>query len=289
MERAMSTWLDGGAGRLYAYTGGRPFDPQRPVVAFIHGAQHDHSVWILQSRFLAHHGFSVLAFDLPGHGRSEGEAEASVEAVADRLAGALRRTQAKRVLLVGHSLGSLIALEVARRQPALAAGVALVCTAFPMRVSDALLAAARTDLPAAMDMINLWSFSASIAPFAARPSNPGPGFNVVWENLRLMQRIAERNGPEVLYRDFAACNAYRGGVDAAKALQCPVLFVLSEADRMTPPQSAQPLIEAAGEPQVVRIGHAGHALMAEAPDAVLGALSAFARHCFAAGAAQGAG
>ena len=63
--------LDG----LYAYTGGKPFDAARPCVVFLHGAQHDHSVWILQSRYLAHHGYSVLALDLPGHGRSRGEAE----------------------------------------------------------------------------------------------------------------------------------------------------------------------------------------------------------------------
>ena len=58
--------------RLYAYTGGRPFDPAKPTVVFVHGAQHDHSVWILQSRYLAHHGYGVLALDLPGHMRSEG-------------------------------------------------------------------------------------------------------------------------------------------------------------------------------------------------------------------------
>ena len=41
--------------RAYAYTGGKPFDPSRPTIVFVHGAQHDHSVWILQSRYLAHH------------------------------------------------------------------------------------------------------------------------------------------------------------------------------------------------------------------------------------------
>ncbi len=47
------------AGRpAYAYTGGKPFDPQRPTVVFVHGAQHDHSVWILQTRYLAHPALS---------------------------------------------------------------------------------------------------------------------------------------------------------------------------------------------------------------------------------------
>src|SRR5690606_23799730 len=75
--------VDVNATPAYAYTGGRPFDPSRPVVVFIHGAEHDHSVWALQSRYLAHHGFAVLALDLPGHGRSGGAAIGSVEALAD--------------------------------------------------------------------------------------------------------------------------------------------------------------------------------------------------------------
>ena len=60
--------------RLYAYTGGKAFDPALPTIVFLHGGQHDHSVWILQSRYLAHHGYSVLALDLPGHMRSAGPA-----------------------------------------------------------------------------------------------------------------------------------------------------------------------------------------------------------------------
>jgi len=103
--------LDG----LYAYEGGRRFDPALPCVVFLHGAQHDHSVWILQSRYLAHHGHAVLALDLPGHGRSRGPAATSVEAIADRVAQSIAPLANPRFLLVGHSMGSLVALELARR------------------------------------------------------------------------------------------------------------------------------------------------------------------------------
>ena len=78
------------AKQAYAYTGGKAFDAKLPTVVFVHGAQCDHSVWILQSRYLAHHGYGVLALDLPGHGRSAGPALESVEALAewvDRRAG----------------------------------------------------------------------------------------------------------------------------------------------------------------------------------------------------------
>lgn len=267
--------------RLYAYTGGRPFDPSRPTVVFLHGAQHDHSVWILQSRYFAHHGYSVLALDLPGHLRSEGSAPATVEAIADRVAEGLAASGAGRLLLVGHSMGSLLCLEVARRLQQQVHGVALIATAFPMRVADALLGATRTDPPTAMQMINVWSHSATIEAFERKPANPGPGFSNFWQNQRLMERVASRSGGDVLATDFAACNAYAGGLDAARALRCPALFVLGENDQMTPPKAAQPLIDAVADRNVVHVAGGGHALMAERPDEVLRALIEFAARVIA--------
>jgi pimeloyl-ACP methyl ester carboxylesterase len=267
--------------RLFAYTGGRPFDPAKPTVVFLHGAQGDHSVWILQSRYLAHHGYSVLALDLPGHMRSDGPALGTIEAIAERVSAALLASGAQRMLLVGHSMGSLISLEVARRLPNQVAGIALVAVAFPMRVSDALLGATRNDVPAALDMINVWSHSASIAAFERKPCNPGPGFSNLWQTLRLMQRIAGRNGPEVLPTDFAACNTYAGGLEAARALRCPALFVLGGDDVMTAPRAAKALIDACAKASLVQVDGGGHSLMAERPDAVLAALRMFAAHVFA--------
>ena len=157
--------------RLYAYTGGRAFDPSLPTIVFIHGGEHDHSVWILQSRYMAHHGYSVLALDLPGHGRSAGPALTKVEAIADHVATALGACGAEQMLLVGHSMGSLIALELAGRLSDLVCGVALIATAFPMRVADALLDATRNASSAAMAMINVWSHSPSIEAFDRKPSS----------------------------------------------------------------------------------------------------------------------
>ena len=69
--------------RTFCYTGGKPFDAAKPTVVFIHGVLNDHSVWILQTRYFAHHGWNVLAPDLPGHCSSAGEPPASVEEAAD--------------------------------------------------------------------------------------------------------------------------------------------------------------------------------------------------------------
>ena len=268
--------------RLYAYTGGRTFDAAQPTIVFLHGAQHDHSVWILQSRYLAHHGYGVLALDLPGHMRSEGPLLDTVEAMADRIADALRSANVTRMIAVGHSMGSLIALELAKRMPQAVRGVALVATAFPMRVAEPLLAATREAPDEALDMINVWSHSPSIAGFDRKPSSPAPGFSTIWQNLRLMQRIQARDGDRVLPIDFAACNRYTGGLEAAAALQCPALFVLGSSDVMTPPRAAKALVDACPQAQVVTLPHAGHALMAENPDGVRTAIADFARRVFAA-------
>jgi len=256
------------AGRkAYAYTGGRSFDAALPTVVFVHGAQHDHSVWALQSRYFAHHGYSVLAVDLPGHGRSEGPALGSVEAMATWVLDLLTAAGASRAAIVGHSMGSLIALEAAGQAPDRVSRIALVGTAFPMKVSDVLLEAARDDEPRAFDMINQWSHSG----VSHRPGNPGPGFSVYVGNLRLMQRQA----PGVLLNDFNACNVYAAGARRAAALGCPALFVLGERDTMTPPKAARGLIDAIAQREVEVVPRCGHSSMAERPDAVLAALKAF--------------
>ncbi|MFN0160625.1 MAG: alpha/beta fold hydrolase [Burkholderiales bacterium] len=254
-------------GPVYAYIGGKPLDATLPAVVFLHGAQHDHSVWILQSRYLAHHGFAVLALDLPGHGRSTGAAQESVEAIAAAVVDCLDAAGIARATLVGHSMGSLIALEIAGTQPQRVEKLVLVGTAFPMRVSKDLLTATRDDEPAAQDMVNIYSHST----YAAKPSNPGPGFWIVASNLRLMQRIR----PGVMHIDFRACDAYSAGLERAAAVRCPTLLILGGRDAMTPPKAARALQAALPGQRTVLLPVSGHALMAEAPDGVLDTLREF--------------
>ncbi len=259
----------------YAYTGGKAFNPALPTAVFIHGAQNDHSVWALQTRYFAHHGFSVLAVDLPGHGRSDGPALQDVEGMADWLNALLDATGVNKAFLIGHSMGSLIALEAASRQPARIAGIALVGTAYPMKVSTALLDAARDREPAAIDMVNIWSHST----IAQKPSAPGPGFYVPGGSRRLMQRVTQRNPAQVFFTDFSACNAYANGEQAAAALGalgCAALFLLGQKDMMTPAKAAASLMAQLPKSQLVKVEASGHALMAEQPDQVLDALFRFA-------------
>jgi pimeloyl-ACP methyl ester carboxylesterase len=257
-----------GRDTAYAYTGGRAFDPRLPAVVFLHGGELDHSVWILQSRYLAHHGYAVLAADLPGHGRSGGAALARVEDLADWTVALLDAAGVKDAALVGHSMGSLVALDCAARHPQRVRRIALVGTAFPMRVSAELIEATRANEPEAHLMINHWSHSA----LAHYPSNPGPGFWVAGSNLRLMQR----QKPGVLHADFAACDGYRDGLERAAQVKCPALFLLGRLDAMTPARAGRDLAHAVTGAAVKTLD-GGHNLMGEKPDEILDALVEFLR------------
>jgi len=257
-------------GETYCYTGGKAFDAALPTVVMIHGAQNDHSVWALQSRYLAHHGFGVLAVDLPGHGRSGGAALRSVEAMADWLLGLFDAAGVQSAALVGHSMGSLIALETAHRAPDRVSHLGMLGSTWPMKVSDTLLETSRSDEQSAIDMVNIWSHSG----MAQKPSCPGPGFYTMGGSQRLMQRISAINPALVFHTDFSACNSYANGEVAAQAVRCPTLFIFGSRDMMTPPRSARLLTTTIAHCKVVTVD-SGHSMMAEQPDTVLDALFNF--------------
>lgn len=254
----------------YCYTGGKAFNPAQPTTVFIHGAQNDHSVWALQTRYFAHHGYNVLAVDLPGHGRSQGAARSSVEALADWLLAVLDAAGVEQAALIGHSMGSLIALETAFRAPARVSHLGMLGSTWPMKVSDALLETSRSDEAAAIDMVNIWSHS-TISP---KPSSPGPGFSTMGGAQRLMQRITQINPALVFHTDFSACNNYANGEAAAMSVVCPTLFICGAKDMMTPPRSAKLLTSTIVHSKVVTVD-SGHSMMSEQPDAVLDALFSF--------------
>ena len=261
----MHTTVDGND--IYVYTGSRPVDSALPAVVFVHGAGSDHSVWALQSRYFAHHGFNALAVDLPAHGRSGGTPLGSVEAIGDWIRAFLDSAGIATAALVGHSMGSLAALECAAQHPGHVTKLALVGTAAPMPVSETLLDAAKRNDHVACEFITGWSLS----PGKQIGGSQVPGLWLTGSALRLL----ERERPGVLYADLSACNAYGTGEASAAKVRCPVLAILGERDLMAPAKNAQALIAAFGHARAVKIPDCGHSLMAEQPDAVLDALRAF--------------
>ncbi len=255
----------------YCYTGGKAFDAAQPTVIFIHGVLNDHSVWILQTRYLAHHGWNVLAVDLPGHCRSAGVPATSVEDAADFVIALMDAAGLQRTALVGHSLGSLIALEAAARAPERISQLVLVGTAFPMKVAPALLELSQSQPMKALGMVNVFS-RATLAP---PPSALGPGTWVYGASMAIGRRVLASNAQvNLFYTGFKACDTYTHGEAAMAQVTCPVLFVLGSADQMTPAKAAQGLIQRARNPEV-RMLPGGHHQMTETPEPMLAALTAF--------------
>ena len=259
----MQLTIDGRA--VYGATGGRTHEAGGSLAVLVHGAGLDHSVWALQSRWLAFHGFNVLAVDLPGHGRSEGPPLPSIGALATWLAGVIAAAKAEHAVLIGHSMGSLIALEAAATYPDRVKSLVLIGTATSMPVHPDLLAAASSNDHAAIDMVNLWGYGYVAGLGGSRV----PG---VWM-VGAGERVLESARPGVLHIDLAACAAYGHGAGAAKAVAAPTLLICGERDQMTPLKSGRLLGAAIAGATIVTLTGAGHMLMAERPYEIQAAIA----------------
>src|SRR5262245_54025372 len=234
----------------FAATGGREFDSNLPSVVLIHGAGFDHFVWALHSRYFAHHGHSVLVPDLPGHGRSAGPALRTIAEMADWVAALLDAAPARNAQLIGHSMGSLIALETAARHPQKVSALGLIGTAAAMTVGPDLLKAAETNDQAAIDMVSIWGlgFGAELGGSLA------PG---LWMHGGA-QRVLQACAPGVLFSDLSACNSYADALTAAAKVTVPTTLVLGERDMMTPAKAGKTLAAAIAGARTVVLRGAGH-------------------------------
>ena len=248
----------------FVATGGKPFEPSLPAMVLLHGAGFDHSTWALHSRWFAHHGFAVLAPDLPGHGRSSGKPLPTIAAMADWTAALLDAASARPAKLIGHSMGSLIALETAARHPEKVSSLGLIGTAATMTVGPDLLSAAEANDTAAIDMVSIWGlgFQAELGGSLA------PG---LWMHQGA-QRVLQQSRPGVLYSDLNACNTYQNATAAAAQIKVPVTLILGERDIMTPAKTGKALAAAISGARTVVLPGAGHMMMVEQPDELLAAL-----------------
>ncbi|MBL8518580.1 MAG: alpha/beta hydrolase [Betaproteobacteria bacterium] len=249
----------------YAYTGGKPFHASKPALVFIHGAANDHSVWHLQARYFAHHGWNVLAVDLPGHGFSDGKPRATIREYSQWVIAFLDNANIRTAALVGHSMGSLIALETAIGSPERVSQLVLLGASAPMPVSDALLTAARDDTATAIDMLCAWGHG----PRARMGSSAVPGVSLTGTYRRLLAKA----GAGVLHNDLAACAAY--AAPALADMKVRTLILIGEKDQMTPPRAGASLVAALPNARSVMAPGAGHGMMYEAPDETLAAMKTF--------------
>ena len=252
---------------VFVATGGQIFDPVKPTMVLVHGAGMDHTVWSMQARFFAHHGYSVLNLDLPGHGKSEGKPPKSIPEYADWLHEAIRVSRATKVCLIGHSMGSQIVLAFAAGSAENVAKIALLGSLAHIKVHPDLLKAAKRGDHLAYETIVAWGLGRR----AQLGGHRAPGSWIAGASMRLL----ETSNPGVLANDLGACNLWEEGLEVAARIKCPTLLLFGSDDRMTPPPGADELVKTITNCELVTLQDAGHMMMIEQPEETLNALYGF--------------
>lgn len=244
----------------HASTGGVEPTGDDPVVLLIHGAGMDGTVWQLQTRYLAYRGHRAIAVDLPGHGRSEGKPATTIADMASWTAAFATAAGFDRYHLVGHSMGTFIALDMAARFGDRVDSLTLLGTATKMPVHPFLVDAAENDVPAAAALMSAWGLG--------RPAhvgvNPTPGMWMAGGS----QALVENSDPGVLLADFDACRTHEGALEAASSITCPTTVVIGSDDRMTPAKEGRKIAEAIDGAESIELNGIGHSMMIEDPRSV---------------------
>lgn len=220
-----------------------------PPLILIHGAGGMSLSWPPQVRRLADK--TVLAPDLPNHGRSAALAYQTLEEVAGHLLIWLDGLSLQQVDVCGHSMGAAISLLLALQAPKRVRRLILIGSAARLAVNPVLLdlAAQPDTLPQAVELLIKWSFA------------PGASQRV----RELTARRLLENHPHTLYQDLAACDRFDLSGELEKIEQ-PALILTGELDRMTPIHSAQELASKLPNARFEIIPNSGHMVVLEQPN-----------------------
>ncbi len=255
----------------------------RPPVVLVHGALNDPRVWQPTLERLQASGWTVLTPALPGHVPSpEGAGKpAAMPTHLRDTARLLRQHLADQgvgsALWVGHSMGSLIALEAAGmdvpdNSPSHTAhrvlGLVLVGTAWPMRVTPSLLEMARNDPARAIEVISGYSHARREPELLQKTA-------AMMRDVLACGRFAAGSTGQpalnLLEHDLGLCDGYRDGFETAARIRCPSRIIAGRMDRMTPADQALELAEALGAP-IETLEGVGHTLMHDDPHGFAAAL-----------------
>jgi pimeloyl-ACP methyl ester carboxylesterase len=256
---------------VFASTGGRPFDKKKPLIIFLHGSGFDHTVWMLQTRYFAFHGYSVLALDLPGHGLSKGKCLTSIEDMAEWIKNVIDAINCKEASLVGHSQGCLISLECAFRYPKVIKTLSLLGGSGSMPVNPILLDLAENNNHKVVDLMMDWCHG----PAGQFGTHPIPGMSHINIGSAIM---ANKFLKDTLCVDLNACNNYVNGFQAAENLTLPVLTILGDQDKMCSLKVGKKLSTTIKNSDMYIIKNCGHMMHLEEADKTLSILKKFIKN-----------
>jgi pimeloyl-ACP methyl ester carboxylesterase len=243
--------------KLSAWVSGEFLDPSRKTLVFIHGSAGDHTNWICQYSALKDR-FQIAVLELPGHGRSEGPGEQSVDAYVEWVRKTVAALGIARPVLIGHSLGAATSLTFAVRHGSLLAGIVPVGGGARMPVNPAILEGLKTNPAPIYEMVVKFSFARA---------NRERFDKVMVESLSRVDAM-------IFHGDLTACDRL-DLTETAGSIAVPTLVVCGEDDKMTPPALSEFLRDAIPGAKMAPIPGAGHFVMMENPEAFNQAVSDF--------------
>ena len=234
---------------MFVSTGGMDFDKKKPSILLMHGSGLTHIVWSLHEQFYATQGYNVLSVDLPGHGNSEGPSLKSIEEISDWIKSLMNVLDINKLIIIGHSQGSLVGIDFAARYPNLINGLVLVAGSYKMPVNQDLINYAEAGDEKAVLLMMKWGYEGSKAFIGGNP----------------VKKIinSSREIREVLAIDLNACNNYKGGKESLGKINCSTLCIFGDLDKMVPLEVGNKMSSMIKNAEKKVINNCGHMIIFE--------------------------
>ena len=234
---------------MFVSTGGMDFDKKKPSILLMHGSGLTHIVWSLHEQFYATQGYNVLSVDLPGHGNSEGPSLKSIEEISDWIKSLMNVLDINKLIIIGHSQGSLVGIDFAARYPNLINGLILVAGSYKMPVNQDLINYAEAGDEKAVLLMMKWGYEGSKAFIGGNP----------------VKKIinSSREIREVLAVDLNACNNYKGGKESLGKINCSTLCIFGDLDKMVPLEVGNKMSSMIKNSEKKIISNCGHMIIFE--------------------------
>jgi len=224
-------------------------DVKKPTILLMHGSGLSHVVWSLHEQFYASQGFNVLAIDLPGHGNSDGPTLKSIQEISNWVKKLMQEININKIILVGHSQGSLVGIDFGSRYPDLIDKLVLVAGSYSMPVNQDLIDLAEAGDEKAILLMMKWGYEGSKAFIGGNP---------VKKIINSTREIRE-----ILAVDLNACNNYKDGKESLKKINCPTLCIFGDLDKMVPLEVGNKMAEMIKNSEKKLINNCGHMIIFE--------------------------
>ncbi len=235
---------------------------------FLHGVGGGHAAWDDQVAYFGTRGHRCIAWDQPGYGGTPAPEQYSLETVTDALR---KQIGDEAVVLVGHSMGGLIAQETYARFPQLVRAMVLCFTSAAFvggsKFADQFIAARIGPLDEGKTMAEI---AAAVMP-AMRGSRSDP------KGQAMAERIMAAIPPDTYRKAIQLLTTFDRRADLAR-IAVPTLLVAGSDDRTAPPSIMESMARKIPRSEYRLLEGCGHLGPMDQPDAFNAALDAFLKN-----------